>query len=104
MNEWTYMLLRVVVSICAAVITAYLIPYLRTIVSDKRYGALLDMVALAVRAAEQTIRDSGQGAIKKERVVALVHDWMEKQGITITEEQLSDLIEACVYQMKQEAK
>ena len=104
MNEWTFMLLKVVVSVCAAVITAYLIPYLRTLVHDKRYAALIDIVALAVRAAEQTIKESGQGALKKEKVIEFVREWMNKQGIDITYEQLSDLVEACVYQMKQEAK
>ena len=104
MSEWSFLVLKVVVSVCAAMITVYLIPYLRTLVHDKRYEALIDMVALAVRAAEQTIKESGQGALKKERVIDFVRDWMNNQGIDITYEQLSELVEACVYQMKQEAK
>jgi len=104
MNDVTFMILKIVISICAALVTVYVIPYLKTLKDDKRYNALIDMVALAVRAAEQTIREEGQGAVKKERVIDFVREWMGKQGIDISYEQLSELVEACVYQMKQEAK
>ena len=61
---------------------------------------MLDMVALAVRAAEQTITGSGQGAVKKAEVVKLVSEWLYGKGINITEDELDQLIEAAVYQMK----
>lgn len=104
MNDITFLILKVVISICAAIVTVYIVPYLRTLRSDKRYSALIDMVKVAVLAAEQTVTGSGQGAIKKEQVVEFVRDWMTKQGIDITYDQLSQLIEAAVYSMKQEAK
>lgn len=104
MNDITFLILKIVVSVCAALVTAYIIPYLRTLRTDKKYSALLDMVAIAVRAAEQMIRESGQGAAKKEQVVEFVREWMQQQGIDLTYDQLSQLIEACVYQMKQEAR
>lgn len=104
MNDITFMVLKIVISICAALITVYVIPYLRTLRSDKRYSALIDMVRVAVLAAEQTITGEKQGSVKKETVVEFVRDWMQKQGLDITYEQLSQLIEAAVYSMKQEAK
>jgi len=104
MNDITFMILKIVISVCAALITAYVIPYLRTLKNDRRYAAVIDMVALAVRAAEQTIRESGMGAVKKEQVIALVQDWMREQGYDMSYDQLSSLIEACVYQMKKESK
>ena len=104
MNDITFMILKIVISVCAALITAYVIPYLRTLKNDRRYAAVIDMVALAVRAAEQTIHESGMGAVKKEQVIALVQDWMREQGYDMSYDQLSSLIEACVYQMKKEAK
>ena len=63
---------------------------------------MIDLIAVAVRAAEQTITGSGQGALKKEKVMSFVREWLATQGITITDEQLSELIEASVYAMKQE--
>ncbi len=104
MNDITFMILKIVISICAALVTVYVIPYLRTLRSDKRYSALIDIIKVAVLAAEQTITGSGQGAVKKEQVIEFVREWMQKQGIDITYEQLSQLIEAAVYSMKQEAK
>ncbi len=104
MNEITFTILKIVLSICAALVTVYVIPYLKTLRSDRRFTALIDMVKVAVNAAEQTITGSGQGAAKKEQVIEFVRDWMNTQGIDITHEQLSQLIEAAVYNMKQEAK
>ena len=104
MNDITFMVLKIVVTVCVALFTAYVIPYLKTLRSDRRYQALIDMVKVAVQAAEQTITGSGQGAMKKEQVIEFVSDWMQKQGISITKDQLSQLIEAAVYSMKQETR
>lgn len=100
MSEITFSILKIVVSVCAALITAYAIPYIKTVSSDKKYKNLVDMVTVAVLAAEQTI-GAGQGAIKKSEVIDFVTRWMEDHGIYISQEQLSQLIEAAVYQMKE---
>lgn len=102
MDNVTMMILKLVISVCAALITAYAVPYLKTLKNDARYERMLDMVALAVRAAEQTITGSGQGAVKKAEVIKFVSEWLYGKGINITEDELDQLIEAAVYQMKQE--
>lgn len=104
MNDITFIILKIVVSVCAALFTAYVIPYLKAIRTDKRYQAMIDIITVAVKAAEQQIRESGQGAVKKERVMEFVREWLSKQGIELTYDQLSELIEAAVWNMKQEAK
>jgi len=104
MNEITFAILKVVISVCAALITVYVVPYIKTLRNDARYSALIDIVEVAVLAAEQTVTGEKQGAIKKEQVMEFVRDWMTKQGIDITYEQLSQMVEAAVYSMKQEAK
>jgi LL-H family phage holin len=101
MNEITYMILRVVVSVCVTMITLYVIPYIKTLKNDARYKSMITLIEAAVRAAEQTITGHGQGYAKKEKVMAFVRDWLASQGITITDEQLSELIEAAVYSMKE---
>ena len=103
MNEITFDILKIVVSICAALITAYLIPYIKTLKEDNRYEALVEMVEVAVRAAEQTFKASGQGVRKKEEVLTFVSEWMQSHGINVSSYQLDQLIECAVYQMKQEA-
>lgn len=103
MDELTFTIYKVVISICVALATVYLVPYLKTLRNDARYQSMIDMIAVAVRAAEQTITGSGQGAVKKERVIAFVKDWLNAQGIKITDEQLSELIEAAVFAMNRNA-
>ena len=102
MDNVTMMILKLVISVCAALITAYAVPYLKTLKNDARYERMLDMVALAVRAAEQTITGQGQGAVKKAEVIKFVSEWLYGKGINITEDELDQLIEAAVYSMKQE--
>lgn len=102
MEDITMMILKIVVSICAALITVYVVPYLKTLRQDKRYASLMDMVEVAVKAAEQTIKEPGQGDYKKAEVIAFVSDWMNDHGIKISKDELSQLIEAAVFAMKEE--
>lgn len=93
--------MRIAIAICATMITVYAIPYIKALKNDKRYAAMLNMVDIAVRAAEQQL-GAGTGKLKKERVMDFVYDWMSKQGVKITKEQLSELIEAAVFSMNKE--
>lgn len=102
MNELTFDLLKIVISVCAAIITVYAVPYLKTLKEDRRYAQILDMVDVAVRAAEQTIKGAGKGMEKKKAVENVLYAWLLERGIEITPEQLNNLIECCVYQLKQE--
>lgn len=104
MNEITLDVLKIVISVCAALITVYAVPYLKALKEDSRYKSLVDMVDVAVRAAEQTFKASGQGALKKEEVMTCVREWMQSHGISISSYQLDQLIECAVYQMKQGGK
>jgi len=106
MNEITFNILKIVVSVSAALISAYVIPLLKQKIAEIKDRRLLDAVKMAVRAAEQTIKGSGTGHLKKEEVIAFVTKWMISHGILITEEQLDQLIEAAVFSMnnKEEEK
>lgn len=102
MNEITFNILKVVVSVCSALIAFYLVPLLKNKLKEDKNAQLLEMIEVAVRAAEQTIKGSGMGKVKKEEVIIFVNDWMNKAGISITDKQLSQLIEAAVYNMNKE--
>lgn len=104
MNDITFNILKIIFSICVALVTVYLIPYIKSMCEDKKYKALVDMVAVAVRAAEQTFRQSGMGAQKKEEVVNFISEYMTTHGLSISSYQLDQLIECAVYQMKQGGK
>lgn len=104
MNDITFNILKIIFSICVALVTAYLIPYIKSVCEEKKYKNLVDMVAVAVRAAEQTFRQSGMGAQKKEEVLNFISEYMTTHGLTISSYQLDQLIECAVYQMKQGGK
>lgn len=99
MNEVTFAILKIVVSVCAALVTVYLIPYIKTLREDKRYAQALDIVQTAVKAAEQTCKDD-TGEFKKSEVLSFVCQWLEKNGVKMEMSQLDRLIECAVYQMK----
>lgn len=102
MNELTFDLLKIVISVCAAIITVYAVPYLKTLKEDRRYSQIFEMVDVAVRAAEQTIKGAGKGVEKKEKVENIIYAWLMERGIEISTEQINQLIECAVYQLKQE--
>ena len=99
MDNVSEILFRVIISIICALVTGYLVPYLKTLRDDARWQRLIDMVQTAVEAAEQTIKEPGSGKEKKEAVVKFVSEWLTKQGITVTPEELDLLIEAAVKKM-----
>lgn len=99
-EELTVMIFRMVVSICVALITAYVIPYIKALKNDSRYSKVIDMVALAVRSAEQTITDPKSGALKKSKVTGFIKNWLDQEGITMTDDEINEIIESAVYSMK----
>lgn len=101
MNEITFNVLKIVISIVSVIITLYLFPIVKKYLQSKNQDELLAMIQIAVRAAEQTI-GSGNGVIKKEEVLNWIHNWLKEKGISITEEQLDQLIEAAVWSMNYE--
>lgn len=92
MNDYLFALLVIVVCVCAAYISKYLVPYIKQLMTIKEVEA-------AVKAAEQTIKGSGMGSTKKAQVIADVTSWLNTYNIKITETQLSLLIEAAVRTM-----
>ena len=104
MSDVTFAILKVTIAICSALITFFVVPYIHDLTADVRYSQIFQIVGAAVRAVEQTIRESGQGAVKKERVMQFIRKLADDQHFLITDEQISGLIEACVYEMKREAQ
>ena len=102
MNDLTFDILKIIVSISCALISAYLIPFINSKLQDAKYQNLLEIVEIAVRAAEQTQTGGGKGRVKKQEVICSVTAWCKEHGISITDDQLSQLIEAAVFNMNLE--
>lgn len=100
MDELTFALLKIVVSVATALVTVYLIPYLKSQTQNKKMDEIVAMIDVAVRAAEQTIKVSeNTGKTKKAEVITFITHWLNDRKINITDEQLDKLIESAVYSM-----
>lgn len=100
MNDILFEILKTTVIVAVIAITRYLVPYLKTKIAATKYSELVVWVEKAVKAAEQTIRESGKGEEKKEKVIEFILDYAFQNNIDITHEQIDALIEAAVKTMK----
>lgn len=88
--------MEAVAALLAAVITAIVIPYIKTKTTTDQQRQINTWVQIAVSAAEQIYNGPGKGADKK----AYVLTWLRQHGVTVDEPQLDALIEAAVYELK----
>ena len=102
MHEIMIDVLMIVVSVLSALVSAYLIPYIKAKTNSEKYADLMEIIVVAVKAAEQTINGSGQGKVKKAEVLAFVSHWLAERDIHVSEAELDKLIECAVYAMKNE--
>ena len=102
MAEYVTMFLEALICLAVAAAIRYAVPYIKMITENEKYNSLLEIVTIAVKAAEQTVTESGQGKLKKAQVTAFVRGWRTERHIEVTEARLDRLIEAAVLTMKTE--
>lgn len=88
-------IIEAVFALAAAVITAIVIPYIKSRTTAQQQAEINAWVKIAVAAAEQIYTGSGRGEEKK----AYVLNWLAEHGITMDEERINALIEAAVYDL-----
>ncbi len=89
-------ILMATMTLIMSVITAFLIPYLKEKIGEKRFAELSRWVSVAVTAAEQIYVGSGRGSEKKQYVL----EFLNSKGFTVDMDALDKLIESAVYAMK----
>lgn len=94
MTDWTP-IIEAVMALIGAVITAVVIPYIRSRTTAQQRAEINAWVRIAVSAAEQLYKGSGRGEEKK----AYVLEWLGAHGVTVDENRLDALIEAAVYEL-----
>ena len=87
-----------VFALIAAVITAIVIPYIKSKTTAQQQAALASWVKIAVAAAEQIYVGAGRGEEKK----AYVLEWLAARNITVDTDKLDAMIEAAVYELGKE--
>lgn len=85
-----------VLTLAIALVTTFLIPYLRARLTAEQLDTIKRWVNIAVRAAEMIFSGTGQGAAKKAYVV----DFLNSKGFTLNEKEIDNLIEAAVLELK----
>jgi hypothetical protein len=85
-------ILQAIISLAAALITAFLLPWLKAKLTESELVKIQAWVDVAVSAAEG-IYKAGNGEAKKDYVL----DFLENKGFSVDENELDKLIEASVY-------
>ena len=88
-------IIQVVLAIVSIVVTGILIPLIKTKISKTDLEKALVITDIAVKAAEQIYKETGQGVIKKKYVM----DYIKKSGLNLTDEEINALIEAAVKEL-----
>lgn len=88
-------IIEAVFALLAAIITAIVIPYIKSKTTASQQAEINAWVKIAVTASEQIYTGSGRGEEKK----AYVLNWLQEHGITVDAEKLDALIEAAVYDL-----
>lgn len=86
-----------VIALAVALVSAFVIPWIKSRLNEDQLGEALAWVKIAVSAAEQIFKGSGKGHLKKEYVL----NFMEEQGYLLDEAQLDAAIEAAVLELKE---
>ena len=88
--------MEAVAALLAAVITAVVIPNIKTKTTTDQQRQINTWVQIAVSAAEQIYNGPGRGEDKKKYVV----EWLRQHGVTVDADKLDAMIEAAVYDLK----
>lgn len=89
-------IMEAVVALLAAVITAVVVPYIKSKTTTDQQRQINTWVQIAVSAAEQIYAGSGLGEEKKTYVI----EWLRQHGVTVDADKLDAMIEAAVYDLK----
>ena len=83
------------IMLIAALVSAFLVPWIKANVNEKQRDELLLWVEVAVNAAEQLYKGSGRGEEKREYVLNFLHD----RGYTANLDEIRALLEAYVLKL-----
>ena len=90
-------IITAVLTLIISLISAFLIPYIKAKTTDKQFKTIKLWVQVAVQAAEMLYVGSGRGEEKKKYVL----DFLNSKGFTLNTEEIDNLIESAVLELKQ---
>lgn len=92
------MIVNAVIALVAVVISAFVIPWIKSKTTAQQREDLIAWVKIAVSAAEQIYRGTKRGEEKKQYVL----DFLAQNGFSVNEDSVNAAIEAAVKQLNSE--
>ena len=89
-------IIKAALLLVAALVTRYLIPWIKANTNEKQRDNMLMWAEVAVNAAEQIYTGSGRGAEKK----AYVMQFLAEKGYTANLDEIEAVVEAFVLRLK----
>lgn len=88
-------IVNAVIALIAAIVTTFLIPWIKSKIDAAKLAQIVEWVGIAVRAAEQIYNESGMGEKKKQYVL----DFLTDKGFTLDPNSINAMIEAAVKEL-----
>ena len=88
-------IVNAVIALIAAIITTFLIPWIKSKIDAAKLAQIVEWVGIAVRAAEQIYNESGMGEKKKQYVL----DFLADKGFTLDPNSINAMIESAVKEL-----
>ena len=85
-------IVNAVITLIAAIVTTFLIPWIKSKIDAAKLAQIVEWVGIAVREAEQIYNESGMGEKKKQYVL----DFLASKGFTLDPDSINAMIEAAV--------
>ena len=85
-------IVNAVITLIAAIVTTFLIPWIKSKIDAAKLAQIVEWVGIAVRAAEQIYNESGMSEKKKQYVL----DFLASKGFTLDPDSINAMIEAAV--------
>ena len=98
MRDITFELLKLLIMIAVAILTRYVIPWLRQKTQNEKYQTMRNWTLQAVLAVEQVFT-AKSGAERKKIVTDFMRQILMEKNIALSDGELDILIEAAVKQM-----
>lgn len=99
MNDNLYKIIMALIPLIGAIITGYIIPYIKTKISSEKLNEVSKWITKATEAAEMLFDTPKSGEEKREYVVSFIDKMFNSKKEIITEDQIRVLIESALKQM-----
>ena len=97
MKDYT-LLFEGILTVLFALVTLYVIPWLKTKLSAEDLNEIIKWVKIAVQAAEMIYKEAGMGKAKK----AYVIEYLNNIGVKYDADKIDGMIESAVLELKRE--